>query len=139
MSESRQLPRKKEKAVAALLASATIERAAEQVGVCEKTMRNWLADAAFAAAYREARRQIVEHAVTLLQRTTGVAVATLARNLNCGRPAIEVSAASAILTHALGAVELFDLAGRVAELEEKLAGGMSHANGYPATNGEASR
>jgi hypothetical protein len=138
MPGGQKLPRTQEKAIAALLSEATIQHAAARAKVSERSLRYWLTQPAFAAAYREARRQVVEHAVTLLQRTTGVAVATLARNLNCGKASVEVAAASAILTHALGAVELFELAGRVAELEEKLAGGMSHANGYTTANGDAS-
>jgi hypothetical protein len=139
MSTGRKLPRKKEAAIAALLCTGTLEQAAQKAGIAERTLRTWLATAEFAAAYRAARQQVVEHAIALLQQTTALAVATLHRNMSCGKPGVEVVAAGKILEHAIGAVELFDLAGRVAELEQQVAGGRTHDNGHAFPNGEATR
>jgi hypothetical protein len=119
------------------LTSPTIQAAADKAKVSKRSLMYWLKQPAFAAAYRAARQQVVEHAVGLLQQTVGLAAAALARNLNCGRHAVEVSAANSILQHAVGSIELFDLAGRVAELEERLARqGGAHAFGT-GSNGEA--
>jgi hypothetical protein len=41
-------------------------KAAEAAGVSDRTLRTWLGKPAFVAAYREARRQVVEHAVARL-------------------------------------------------------------------------
>jgi hypothetical protein len=140
MPGGQRLTRTQEKAIAALLSEATIQAAAARAKVSERTLTYWLKQPAFAAAYREARRQLVEHAITLLQRTTSLAVATLCRNLNCGKASVEVTAADRILERSIQAVELFDLAGRVAELEERLTQqGTTYANFGPQTNGEASR
>jgi hypothetical protein len=131
--------RKREQAIANLLASATIEQAAQKTGVSEKTLRLWLAEPDFSRAYRQARQQIVEHSVTLLQRVTSLAVATLHRNMGCGKPGVEVCAAGKILEHSLGAVELFDLSQRVAELEQLVqaqGAGYENRNAFP--NGQAS-
>src|SRR5687768_6339121 len=67
-------------ALAALLSQPTLAQAAQQAGISESTMLPWLADPAFKARYREARRQVVELAVTNLQQATAAAVETLTRN-----------------------------------------------------------
>jgi hypothetical protein len=139
MPGGQRLSRTQEKAIAALLSEATIQAAADRAKVSERTLKYWLKQPAFAAAYRAARQQLVEHAVCLLQRCTSLAVSTLCRNLSCNKPGVEVAAAGKILEHAIGAVELFDLAGRVAELEQQVAGGRAYGHDSAFTNGEASR
>ena len=84
-------------ALAALLSQPTLAQAAQQAGISESTMLRWLADPAFKARYREARRQVVELAVTNLQQSTADAVDTLTRNLQCGTPASEIAAAKSIM------------------------------------------
>jgi hypothetical protein len=101
-----------------LLSEPTIEAAATRAGISEPTLWRWLADPAFQRRYRDARRQVVEHAVSGLQRASGEAVDTLRRNLTCGVPAAEISAAKSIMDFSLKAVELVDLAERVEELEQ---------------------
>jgi hypothetical protein len=137
--------RKRELAIANLLASATIEQAAQKTGISEKCLRLWLAEQDFSRAFRKARSQVVEHAIGLLQRSTGSAIAALHRNLTCGRPGVEVNAAGRILEHSVGAVEFFDLAQRVAELEETIkaqGGGYGDRNAFedrPQVNGQHPR
>jgi hypothetical protein len=127
---------RQEKAITALLATDTLGQAAQQVGVTERTLRNWLRDPSFLAAYRQARSQILEHSLGVMQGAAISAVTCLQRNLSCGRHSVEVAAAGKILEHSLGAVELFDLAQRVAELEERLEGGThAYSNAFP--NGQA--
>jgi hypothetical protein len=110
-------PRREEAAVAALLAEPTIEAAAKRVGISESTLLRWLAEPAFKAQYRAARRQVVEGAIGRLQAVATKAVDALARNLTCGIPAVEVGAARSVLDQAIKAVELVDLAERVEQLE----------------------
>lgn len=83
------------------------------------TFYRWLKDAAFQAAYREARRAVVQHAMTQLQRATGEAVETLRRVMqNSESPAsARVAAAKAVLETAVKGLELEDLEARIAALE----------------------
>jgi len=64
----------------------------------------------FLAAYRDARRRVVERAVGRLQAATGKAVTTLAKELKGARAADRIKAADLILSHALKAAEFTDLA-----------------------------
>lgn len=115
------LPRKQEEALAALLAEPTIARAAARAGVSERTLHNWLADAQFLAAYRAARRAVVEGTIARLQKAANAAYRTLRRNLTCGTPAVEVKAATVILDKAAAGVELLDLESRLVALEADAA------------------
>lgn len=109
--------RKDDDAIGALLSCATIAQAADKVGIGEKTLRRWMQEPAFAARYREARQQVVQHSICALQRATSQAVGALERNLECGSPAVEVQAARVILEQAYRATELDDLINRIEELE----------------------
>jgi hypothetical protein len=106
--------RKFELAIAALLTSSTIERAAEQIGVAPITLRRWMVEPAFKSEYQAARRQVMEQAA---------AVATLEGVMaDQDAPAsARVSAARAVLEMGQKAVELGDLDGRVTELEHAAA------------------
>ena len=113
------LSRKQELAISALLTCPTLLAAAQQCGLAEVTLHRWLKGAAFQAAYREARRAVVQHAMTQLQQATGEAVDTLRAVMqDAEAPAsAKVSAAKAILETAVKAVELEDLEARIAALE----------------------
>jgi len=139
MSGGRPLSRKKEAAIAALLSAGTHAQAAEQAGIAERTLRNWLAETEFAQAYRQARQQLVEHAVGLMQKASVSAVLTLLKNLSCGRPAVEVSAANSLLERSTAAIETFDVLSRLEALEQAAQQGANHAHGNAQANGEASR
>ena len=130
--------RKRELAIGALLDSSSIAAAAQKVQVSEKTLRTWLKDPGFAAAYRAARQLIVEHAVGLLQRATGSAVAALHRNLSCGRPGAEIAAANHLLEKSLQAVEQFDVLTRLEALEARAAqqgAAYAYRNGQTTSRG----
>jgi hypothetical protein len=77
MSAPRKLDHKKEALIAGLLTEATIAAAAAKAGVSEATATRWLRLPEFRAAYRRARRELVEHAVGRIQAATGQAVETL--------------------------------------------------------------
>ncbi len=115
------LTKKQEAAIAALLSTSVMKDAAAQVGISDVTLWRWLQLPEFEAAYRAARRQVVEQAISKLQGATKYAVATLGKNLSCGNPAVEVRAASIILEQAVKGVELIDLQERVERLETLLA------------------
>jgi|SRR6266511_3721863 len=111
-------PQRQDVAIAALLTEPTLEAAARRAGVSESSLLRWLRDPAFRAEYRAARRAVVEQAVSGLQHATSEAVAALRRNLTCGMPTVEISAAKAVLDFAVKGVELIDLAERVEMLEQ---------------------
>jgi len=111
---------RQEQGITALLVQGSLQAAAEASGVNEKTLRRWLReDTAFQAAYREARRAVVQHAITQVQQATGEAVETLRGVMqDAEAPAsARVSAAKAVLETAIKAVELEDLEARIVALE----------------------
>lgn len=123
------LPPAQEKAISALLSSVTVEAAAKKAGVSDRTLHRWLRDGAFRQAYLAARRQVMEQAIGHLQRASLGAVEALVRNLKCGVPTVEVSAARAILEAGMKGVEMMEFEERLAAVEESLAGqeGTAHA------------
>jgi len=117
------LSHKQERAIAALLVAPSVTAAAQQIGVNENTLLRWLKDTAFEAAYREARRAVVQHAIAQVQRATGEAVETLRAVMQdpAAPASARVSAAKTILETAVKAVELEDVEARLAALEQHLA------------------
>ncbi|MGH2620832.1 MAG: hypothetical protein ACRDHG_09735, partial [Anaerolineales bacterium] len=64
------LTRKQEQAIAALLSETTIAAAAERAAVSEASLLRWTKLPDFLAAFREARRQVMEKAVAQLQQAS---------------------------------------------------------------------
>jgi hypothetical protein len=115
-------------AITALLTERTQADAAAKAEVAEQTLRRWLAtDRAFLAAYRAARRQVMDGVIGRLQQAGAAAVDALERNLTCGKPADEVRAAVAVLGHAARGLEVADLLERVEDLERLLEKGEDDA------------
>ena len=113
---------RQEQSITALLVQGSLQAAAAASGINEKTLRSWLRDdAAFQIAYREARRAVVQHAITQVQHATGEAVETLRAVMqDAEAPAsAKVSAAKTILDTAVKAVELEDLEARITALEQQ--------------------
>jgi hypothetical protein len=95
------LSRRQEAAIAALLTETTHAAAAAAAGIGEATLRRWLQLPPFRAAYRRARRQLVEAAVGRIQAATGQAVDTLLAVAKDGKKdGDRVRAAVALLDHA---------------------------------------
>jgi transposase-like protein len=112
-----------ERAIVALLANSTIKRAAKSIGVDETTLWRWLQDKDFHTAYRTARRESVSQAIARLQQASSEAVNTLreiVKDKQQPAPA-RVSAAKAILEFSIKAVEIEDMAERLAQVEAILA------------------
>jgi hypothetical protein len=115
------LSRKQEQTIAVLLTCDSLTAAAAGCGIAEATLHRWLKEPDFQTAYREARRQVVQHAITQVQRATGEAVETLRAVMqDADAPAsARVSAARVVLETAVKAVELEDLESRIAALESQ--------------------
>jgi len=96
-----ELTAKQEILIAALLTEPTYAAAAAKAGVGQATLYRWLHLRDFRAAYRRARRELVESAIGRIQAASGQAVETLltiARQSR--RDSIRVRAAIALLDHA---------------------------------------
>lgn len=121
------LSRKQEVALAALLECETIAAAAERAGIGESTLWRWMRIPAFSEQYRVSRQQVLSSSIGALQKASERAVAALCRNLDCGSPGVEVSAARVLLDQAFKATELYDVLERVEVLEERLRQGGCRA------------
>ena len=113
---------KQERALVALLDCGEIKGAAKVAGVGEVTLWRWLQLPAFQSRYREARRQLVETAIALLQSDCTIAVRVL-REVAEDKQApasSRVAAAKTIIEQSIGAIELMDLQDRVEMLEKML-------------------
>ncbi len=117
------LSAKQETAVAALLTEATIGGAAAKVGVTERTLHRWLDDPDFAEAYRAARREAVQQAISRLQQVSTHAVTVLLSLMadQTVAPGVRLWAAEKVLDLALRTVELEDLQQRIEALEQAYA------------------
>lgn len=117
-----QLTAQQEQAIAALLTEPTVTKVAAVVGVSDRTVHRWLDDPAFSAAYRHARKQVFQQAMSLTQKYVPYAVQALAKVMSdAGAPhSAKVSAASALLKFSREAIEIDDLQARLEDLEQKI-------------------
>jgi hypothetical protein len=125
------LTRKQEQAIAALLTEPTLACAAARADVSLRALKAWTQLPAFDAAYRAARRAVLERTINGVVRATARALATLERALGCGTPGVEVRAAVAILDQAREGLVLFDLAAEV----EALKAWRAEVEGHPKAEG----
>jgi hypothetical protein len=112
--------RRKELAIAALLATPTLAEAAQVCGVSERTLRRWLHDETFAGRYRQERTRMLESTVNLLRQKSVAAVETLAEVANDkeASASARVSAARSVVELAIKGAELQDLEARIDDLEQ---------------------
>ncbi len=108
-----------EKALNALLESASITDAAIKCGLNEKTVRRYLADAEFQTEFRAARRSVFEQNIVRLQSLHAGAISTLERNLNCENPSVETRCAQIVLESTRRDFEIFDVLHRLEVLEDE--------------------
>jgi hypothetical protein len=114
---------KQESALAALLTLGEVRAAAKKAGIGETTLWRWLKDEAFASAYREARRKVLEATASRLTSDSTKASRVLLQIAQDKKaPAsARVSAAKVIIENAVKAVETLDLEPRLKELEKAVA------------------
>lgn len=113
------LGRKKETAIAALLAQRNTEEAARVANVGLRTLYWWQKDPEFDAAYRAARRAAFGQTTARLQQGSSAAATILMKlMLDANTPAsTRVRAAEVIVIHASKAIEIEDIEARVSALE----------------------
>jgi hypothetical protein len=92
----------REKLLIALMETSSIREAAKKSGIGEATIYRQLRDEDFKIEYEQAKRQVVESAVSALAASANEAVETLRRNLACDNPQAEIRAAQLILDNVFG-------------------------------------
>lgn len=107
-----------ERCIELLLLEHSRRAVAEQVGISERTLRSWLADPTFAAAFREARRQLSDAGIDVLRRGVGAACKTLLRNLTAAKDSDQIRAAKAILDTVFKGNELQDVTEQLRQLQK---------------------
>lgn len=108
-----------EKILAALITAGSIRRAAQIADISESTIRNRMADPEFKAKYDKLRGDLLQEAAQGLTARLESATATMSEIMEDGQnPAsVRVSAADAVLRHALRYVEAADILRRLDALE----------------------
>ena len=101
--------------LAALIANGSIRAAAKSAGVAESTIRNRMGDPDFRAKYDALRGELLQEAAQGLTTRLESATATMTEIMEDGQnPAsVRVSAADAVLRHALRYVEAADILRRL--------------------------
>jgi transposase-like protein len=114
-----QLGRRKEAAVAALLANRTTEEAAREAGVKPRTLLRWMKLPEFREVWLQARREGLSQATSRLQQGTGAAVSIMLKTMvdPTISPSMRLRAARDVLEFAHRGAELEDLELRLARLE----------------------
>lgn len=114
---------RKQKALAALLTSPTIEQAAKAAGVGNTSLRRWLReDQEFKEAYQTELAQIVKGASALAKRCMSPALLTLLQVVEDETVATtaRIAAARALLEHCPRVMETGDVLDRLEALEQEM-------------------
>lgn len=122
---------KQEQTIAALLICRTHEEAARTAGIATTTLQRWFKLREFQAAYREARRMVLEQTIARLIQLHKDALKALHRNVRDRDSKSSNRAADLILAHTFRALDLTAMEERIAALEEALLGGGSTAAADP--------
>jgi hypothetical protein len=110
----------------ALACGATVEAAARQCGLSDRTVYRRLKDPEFRSRLQSVRADMVQRAAGMLTAAAGEAVRTLlALQKESAPPAVRLGAARAVLELGLKIREVVELEARIAALEAQagLAGG----------------
>ena len=104
------LTTEQEVAIAALLTESTFARSAAAAGIDMPLLLRWLQTPSFRAAYRQARRELVEAGIGRIQAATGQAVETLLSVARHGRrDGDRIRASAALLDYAFRGLNDADL------------------------------
>lgn len=117
--------RKKEKAIAGLLTTDTIEQAANVAGIAESTLYRWLREPGFLEQYRKARKTALDQAISTLQERSNAAARALVDIVENEEmpPSTRVAAAREILQTSIKGVERDDFESRLEQLEKMIIRG----------------
>ncbi len=106
----------------ALACGASVETAAKQCGICERSVYRRLEEPQFRSRLQELRTDMVRRAAGMLTAASSAAVTTLLSLQKDSTPAaVRLGAARAILELGIKIREMVDLETRIAALEAQLA------------------
>ncbi len=113
---------KQQKMLIALMGSFTIKEAADKLGVSIGTVYNAFKDENFAQAYKEARHKAVEHSITMLSRSSSLAVTKLVEIVESPqeKSSVRLNAAKTILEFSFKGYELEKITERIDALEKAI-------------------
>jgi len=119
------LNRNERKALRALLQETSVREAARKSGLGERTLYRYLSDDRFTAALRRRQDELTRSLMASLIGLSGDAVRVLKEAMQSSAASwpARIRAALGFLAERRQAVELADLAERVAQLERQLTGG----------------
>lgn len=121
-ADRKELTRRQESAILALLQHASVSKAATVSNVAESTLWRWMQLKDFASAYRAARRTLMERSTALLQQASTMAAAKLIRLMEDPSvpPYVQLTAARSVLEFGRQGQEIEDMQERIAAVEEAL-------------------
>jgi len=100
-----------------LIASDTIEEAAQEIGVSRTTLYSWLEKEEFDQAVKVARRKLLDKSLNKLTNVSMKAVNTLEKLLDAESEAVRRAAANDVLNHSLKYRELSEIEERLESVE----------------------
>ena len=111
-------PKKKEAAIAALVAHVSVEEAARSIGIGTQTLYRWLQKPDFAAALRKEKQAAFRQVNARLQQATLPAAALLLKMTGDDKiaPSVRVRAAGLLLSYGYAATE----SAQAAQLEDRI-------------------
>lgn len=111
---------RQQKALAALLSTSSKAAAARAAGISDRTLRDYLADPTFQAAYKKAFGDMVEDATRQAQQAIAPALSTLRDVVEDSSEGAQfrISAARSILEYSLKLTEQNDILSQLQGLEE---------------------
>lgn len=114
------LTQKQNRALIALLTQPTREEAAKAAGITSKTLRGYLEDPEFQAAYKTALAELLEDATTQAKQSLNPALTALREITEDGgqQAQARVSAARSLLEYSLKLTEQTDILEKLRELEK---------------------
>lgn len=123
-AEKKELSRRQELAITALLQYGAVSKAATACGVPESTLWRWMQQKDFSSAYRVARRTLMERSTAILQQASMMAAAKFVQLMQDPEipPYVQLAAARSVLEFARQGQEIEDIQERIAVLEENLLG-----------------
>lgn len=115
---------RQQRALTALLSTPSKAAAARAAGISDRTLRDYLADPTFRAAYEKAFGDMVEDATQQAKQSLSPAISTLREIVEDKEEDAQarISAARAILSNAIKLIETTDILTRLSELEKQMGG-----------------
>lgn len=120
MAGGERFSRDQERAISALLVCPTVIAAAERCGVSAASLRRWMKDPEFSAAYEEARRRVLDASVNFLQEGMAAALKAMIRDTESKSFSERLQASQLIVETAIKGTEIAGILPRLRAVEAKL-------------------